>query len=95
MLNERSNGEYKLSINDFFIKAAGLSLLKVPELNASWMGNFIRYYDTSDISIAVATGLLLFIIIIYNYHHQRHWINNTDYKFSRNIRTFSNISKSP
>ena len=41
-MNELANGEYKLSVNDFVVKAAALAMKKVPEVNSSWMGEFIR-----------------------------------------------------
>lgn len=44
----------KLTINDFIIKAAALALRDIPEANAQWGGQYIRYFDHADISIAVA-----------------------------------------
>ena len=41
-LNDLANGEYKLSVNDFVVKASALTMKKVPEVNSSWMGDFIR-----------------------------------------------------
>ena len=41
-LNAAANGKYKLSVNDFVIKAAAKALLQVPEANSSWQGDFIR-----------------------------------------------------
>ena len=32
----------KISVNDMIIKAASLAAVKVPEVNSSWMGSFIR-----------------------------------------------------
>ena len=32
----------KLSVNDFVVKAAALSCLRVPEANSSWLGDKIR-----------------------------------------------------
>ena len=34
--------EQKLSVTDFLIKAAALAMAEVPEVNSSWMGDFIR-----------------------------------------------------
>ena len=34
--------EQKLSVTDFLIKAAALAMDEVPEVNSSWMGDFIR-----------------------------------------------------
>ncbi|KAJ2994485.1 pyruvate dehydrogenase complex dihydrolipoamide acetyltransferase component (E2) [Globomyces sp. JEL0801] len=63
-LNKESNGKYKLSINDFVIKASSLSLLDIPALNSSFQGSFIREYKNADICVAVATdtGLLTPIV---------------------------------
>jgi pyruvate dehydrogenase E2 component (dihydrolipoamide acetyltransferase) len=33
----------KLSVNDFIVKAAALACRKVPAVNASWKGDFIRW----------------------------------------------------
>lgn len=41
-LNALGKDQYKLSVNDFIIKASSLALKKVPECNSSWMGDFIR-----------------------------------------------------
>ncbi|KAI8848311.1 2-oxoacid dehydrogenases acyltransferase-domain-containing protein [Chytridium lagenaria] len=54
-LNKKGDGKYKLSVNDFVIKAAGLALRDVPAVNSAWQGSFIREYKTSDIAVAVAT----------------------------------------
>lgn len=61
-----ATGEGKLSVNDFIIKASALALRKVPDVNASWLGEFIRYYDTVDISIAVQTPNGLMVPILRN-----------------------------
>lgn len=42
VLNKAADGKYKLSVNDFIIKASALSLKKVPEVNSAWQGDFIR-----------------------------------------------------
>lgn len=41
-LNDMAGGEYKLSVNDFIVKACVLASLKIPTVNSSWMGDFIR-----------------------------------------------------
>ena len=43
-LNEKAKGEFKLSVNDFVIKAAALACKKIPEANSSWLGDNIRRY---------------------------------------------------
>ena len=45
---------YKLSVNDFVIRAAALALMKVPAANASWTDAAVRRYKHVDISVAVA-----------------------------------------
>ncbi|KAI9356050.1 pyruvate dehydrogenase complex dihydrolipoamide acetyltransferase [Pilaira anomala] len=64
VLNQSSEGKYKLSVNDFVIKASALALKAVPEVNSAWQGEFIRQYNSADICVAVATptGLITPII---------------------------------
>ncbi|MBP6986196.1 MAG: pyruvate dehydrogenase complex dihydrolipoamide acetyltransferase [Alphaproteobacteria bacterium] len=59
-----SLGEKLISVNDLILKACALSLMKVPEANASWADDHIRLYKSADISVAVATpnGLITPII---------------------------------
>lgn len=47
--------DYKLSLNDFIIKACALALEEVPDANASWTDDAIIKYRNVDISVAVAT----------------------------------------
>ncbi len=53
-LNSKSNDEYKISVNDMIIKASSATLLKVPKANASWENENTRYFNNTDISVAVA-----------------------------------------
>ncbi|CAG5122318.1 unnamed protein product [Candidula unifasciata] len=59
-------GLKKISVNDFIIKASALASKKIPEANSSWMGDFIRQYNTADISIAVATDNGLITPIVFS-----------------------------
>jgi len=54
----------KLSVNDFLIKAAALTLKQVPAVNASWSEDAILRWETADIAVAVAIeeGLITPII---------------------------------
>lgn len=52
-LNSRSD-EYKISVNDFIIRASSLALKKLPAANACWGGDKILQYKDVDISVAVA-----------------------------------------
>jgi len=55
---------YKLSVNDFIIKACAIALKQVPAANASWSDDGVKMYKTADISVAVAipNGLVTPII---------------------------------
>jgi pyruvate dehydrogenase E2 component (dihydrolipoamide acetyltransferase) len=57
-------GNIKLSVNDFIIKATGLSLASTPEANVTFHDTFIRSYRNADIAVAVAIdgGLITPII---------------------------------
>jgi pyruvate dehydrogenase E2 component (dihydrolipoamide acetyltransferase) len=57
-------GAYKLSVNDFLIKACAVALAKVPKANASWSDDGVKLYKTSDVSVAVAipNGLITPVI---------------------------------
>ena len=52
-LNAKSDA-YRISVNDFAIRAAALALRKVPAANASWSDEAILQWDTVDIAVAVA-----------------------------------------
>ena len=45
---------YKLSVNDFLIKALAAAMQRVPAANAAWAEDRILYFNNSDISVAVA-----------------------------------------
>ena len=47
-------GQYKLSVNDLLIKAAAVTLRRVPKVNASYTEEAILQYDDVDISVAVS-----------------------------------------
>src|SRR6202041_348693 len=55
---------YKLSVNDFVIKALALALQKVPDANASWTEAGMLRHKHSDVGVAVAmpNGLITPII---------------------------------
>jgi pyruvate dehydrogenase E2 component (dihydrolipoamide acetyltransferase) len=52
-LNAKSDA-YRISVNDFLIRAAALALRKVPAANASWSDDAILLWDTVDVAVAVA-----------------------------------------
>ncbi|XP_038562094.1 pyruvate dehydrogenase protein X component, mitochondrial isoform X1 [Micropterus salmoides] len=59
-----ANEQIKVSVNDFIIKAAAVTLKEMPEVNVTWSGDGPRALDSIHISIAVATdkGLITPII---------------------------------
>jgi len=56
--------DYKLSVNDFIIRASALALCKVPEANASWTDVAMLQHKHADVGVAVAIdgGLITPII---------------------------------
>ena len=61
---KEGEGAFKLSVNDFIIKACAVALKQVPAANASWSDEGVKMYKTADISVAVAipNGLITPII---------------------------------
>ncbi len=55
---------YKISVNDFVIKATGVALAQYPAANVSWTDEAVVQYERADVSVAVATpnGLITPII---------------------------------
>ncbi|HJD55791.1 MAG TPA: pyruvate dehydrogenase complex dihydrolipoamide acetyltransferase [Rickettsia endosymbiont of Pyrocoelia pectoralis] len=49
--NDKSS---KISVNDFIILAVAKALQEVPNANASWEEDAIKYYNNVDVSVAVA-----------------------------------------
>ncbi|HVG37883.1 MAG TPA: pyruvate dehydrogenase complex dihydrolipoamide acetyltransferase [Pyrinomonadaceae bacterium] len=62
-LNEL-NPEMKVSLNDLIIKVVAVALQQHPQVNASYQDKVVRYYERSDIGVAVAIedGLITPII---------------------------------
>jgi len=69
-LNASADGKYKLSVNDFLVKALAAAALRVPAANSSWReidGKVvIRQHNTVDVSVAVATPIGLMTPIVRN-----------------------------
>ncbi len=53
-LNESADGAFKLSVNDFIVKAVAKALVDVPAANASWTDSHTYQHKHAHISIAVA-----------------------------------------
>ncbi len=55
---------YKISVNDFIVKAWALALQQVPDANATWAGDSILYHKDSDVAVAVAVPGGLFTPVV-------------------------------
>jgi len=55
---------YKLSVNDFVVKASAMALIRHPDVNASWTDTAILKHKHADVGIAVAipSGLITPIV---------------------------------
>ena len=60
------NPAFKLSLNDFIIRALALALQRVPAANAVWAGDRILRFRHSDIGVAVAFDGGLIVPVIRN-----------------------------
>ena len=68
-MNEKAPTEgaaaYKLSVNDFIVKAAALALIRVPGVNASWTETALLKHKHADIGVAVALDFGLITPIVF------------------------------
>jgi len=55
---------YKLSVNDFVMKAWAAALMKVPTANATWAGDSILYHKHADVAVAVSVPGGLFTPVV-------------------------------
>jgi pyruvate dehydrogenase E2 component (dihydrolipoamide acetyltransferase) len=55
---------YRLSVNDFIIKALGLGLMRIPKSNATWSDRGTLFHKHADIAVAVAVEGGLFTPVI-------------------------------
>jgi pyruvate dehydrogenase E2 component (dihydrolipoyllysine-residue acetyltransferase) len=58
-------GAYKLSVNDFIVKAAALALIRVPGVNCSWTETALLQHKTADVGVAVALDFGLITPIVF------------------------------
>jgi len=56
--------EFKLSVNDFIMKAWAVALQRVPAANATWAGDAILYHKRSDVAVAVSVPGGLFTPVV-------------------------------
>lgn len=65
-LNDKGAGKYKLTVNDFILKACALALRNHPDANAAWSADSVVKFGNVDISVAVAIEGGLITPIIFN-----------------------------
>jgi len=58
-------GAYKLSVNDFIVKAAALALIRVPGVNCSWTETALLQHKSADVGVAVALDFGLITPIVF------------------------------
>ena len=63
-LDENEKPAYKISVNDFIMKAMALALQDVPMANASWTSNARVKHKHSDVGVAVAVDDGLFTPVV-------------------------------
>lgn len=68
-LNARApegDAAFKLSVNDFVVRAVALAMRAFPDVNCSWTDEAILYYQSVDVSVAVATPSGLITPVVRN-----------------------------
>ena len=69
-LNAKEGADYKISVNDFVLKAVALALARVPDCNASYTDEATLLYKRADISVAVAIDGGLITPVVRNAGHK-------------------------
>ena len=62
---------FKFSFNDLVLKAVSTALMQHPEVNAHWLGDRIRYFNTVHLGMAVATDDGLIVPVIFDAQTKR------------------------
>jgi pyruvate dehydrogenase E2 component (dihydrolipoamide acetyltransferase) len=63
--NKEKQPAYKLSVNDFVMKASAMALMKHPDVNASWTETSIIRHKHADVGVAVALDFGLITPIVF------------------------------
>jgi len=87
-LNDAADGEFKLSVNDFILKAVSKSLIDIPETNASWTEQATLMHKHAHVSVAVAIegGLITPVI--------RHAEQKSIVEISQEVKTLAKRARS-
>ncbi|WP_424981200.1 pyruvate dehydrogenase complex dihydrolipoamide acetyltransferase [Maritalea sp. S77] len=62
--DENGKPQYKLSVNDFIVKAWAIALQQIPTANATWAGESTLLHHHSDVAVAVAVPGGLFTPVV-------------------------------
>ena len=62
--DEQGKPQFKLSVNDFVVKAWAVALQRVPAANATWAGDAVLMHKASDVAVAVAVPGGLFTPVV-------------------------------
>lgn len=54
--SSKDSNTSSIGVYELLLKAAALSMKTVPSANASWMGDFVRVYDSVDINVVTGSG---------------------------------------
>lgn len=63
--SSKGEGAFKLSVNDFVVKACATALMRVPEVNASWTETGMLRHRHADVGVAVALDFGLITPIVF------------------------------
>src|SRR5215469_6397806 len=63
--NKEKQPAYKLSVNDFVMKASAMALMRHPDVNASWTDTSILRHRHADVGVAVALDCGLITPIVF------------------------------
>lgn len=67
-LNQDVEKDKRVSVNDLLVLAVSRALIKHPEVNASWQGEFIRRFKAAHVAVAVAIPDGLITPVVRNAH---------------------------
>ncbi len=83
-LNASADGKYKLSVNDFLIKAVGVACKKVPAVNSSWRDGFIRQFNNVDVSVSFSPPIY-FLTLAYTQNTGRRCYTSRSHDSNRQV----------
>jgi pyruvate dehydrogenase E2 component (dihydrolipoamide acetyltransferase) len=69
-LRRRVNAEggVRVTLNDFFVKAAARAMVDVPDMNVIWTADAVRRFESVDIAVAVASDRGLMTPVVRSAH---------------------------